>query len=139
MFDNDTGDDGKGERRPNPVDRHVGQKLAARRIALGRSQSDVARALGLSFQQVQKYERGSNRISASKLWEAAAYLDVAVGYFFEGLAGARPTEDEEESQYPVTRWSFEIARLSRRLSTDRQRLFLDILREISPRSIDHEP
>lgn len=57
---------------PDPVDVWVGARVAARRNALGKNQSELGRALGLTFQQVQKYERGVNRISSSKLWAAAA-------------------------------------------------------------------
>jgi transcriptional regulator with XRE-family HTH domain len=70
---------------PNPIDVHVGGRLRLRRKYLGLSQSDLADALGLTFQQVQKYERGSNRISASKLYEAAKYLKSPIAYFFEGI------------------------------------------------------
>ena len=58
---------GKGEDGPHPVDRHVGRRVCEKRISLGYNQSDLGRALGLTFQQVQKYEKGTNRISASKL------------------------------------------------------------------------
>jgi len=68
-----------------PVDRHVGQRIRARRKMIGLSQSTLADALGLTFQQVQKYENGANRVSASKLYETARCLDVPVSYFFEGL------------------------------------------------------
>ncbi len=69
----------------NPVDVHVGARVRIRRKFLGLSQSDLAAALGLTFQQVQKYERGSNRISASKLYQTAKTLKVPVAYFFDGL------------------------------------------------------
>ena len=71
----------------NPVDRHVGHRLRERRSMLGLSQESLAAAIGVSFQQVQKYERGVNRISASRLWLAAQLLDVDIDYFFEGLPG----------------------------------------------------
>ncbi len=70
---------------PKPVDKHVGQRLRQRRGAQGLSQMKMAEALGLSFQQVQKYERGVNRISASTLYEAARCLKAPVGYFFDGF------------------------------------------------------
>ncbi len=70
----------------HPVDRHVGGRVRLRRKLLGRSQDALAEVLGLTFQQVQKYERGANRISASKLYEIAAALEVPVTFFFEGLA-----------------------------------------------------
>ena len=74
-----------GERRPNPVDVHVGTRVRLRRKQLGVSQERLAEALGLTFQQVQKYERGANRISASKLWDTAGFLSVPIAFFFDGL------------------------------------------------------
>jgi len=70
---------------PHPVDRHVGLHIRMRRKALGISQERLAEALGLTFQQVQKYERGANRVSASKLWEIARALQTTVAYFYDGL------------------------------------------------------
>lgn len=70
---------------PHPVDRHVGLHIRMRRKALGISQERLAESLGLTFQQVQKYERGANRVSASKLWEIARALRTNVAYFYEGL------------------------------------------------------
>jgi len=73
---------------PHPVDRHVGLRIRMRRKELGISQERLAEALGLTFQQVQKYERAANRVSASKLWEIARALSTSVAYFYEGIAGA---------------------------------------------------
>jgi transcriptional regulator with XRE-family HTH domain len=73
-------------RRPNPVDLHVGGRVRMRRKLLGVSQEQLADSLGLTFQQVQKYERGANRVSASKLYEIAKTLQVPVAFFFDGLA-----------------------------------------------------
>ncbi|MGR4863223.1 helix-turn-helix domain-containing protein [Caulobacter sp. LARHSG274] len=70
---------------PHRVDRHVGALIRAKRKAMGVSQSELADALGLTFQQVQKYERGTNRISSSKLYEIAQKLDTPLSSFFEGL------------------------------------------------------
>ncbi len=72
-------------RRPNPVDVHVGGRIRTRRRVMRISQEGLAEVLGLTFQQVQKYERGANRVSSSKLFAIAAALQVPVGYFFEGL------------------------------------------------------
>ena len=74
------------DRGPNPVDLHVGARIRMRRKLLGVSQEWLADQLGLTFQQVQKYERGANRVSASKLYEIARALQTSVAYFFEGLA-----------------------------------------------------
>ena len=73
-------------RSPNPIDVHVGLQVRLRRKALKISQEKLADALGLTFQQVQKYERGANRISASKLYEIARALRVSIAWFFEGLS-----------------------------------------------------
>ena len=73
------------EEAPNPVDVHVGRRVRLRRKELGVSQAWLADRLGLTFQQVQKYERGANRISASKLYQIASVLEVPITYFFEGL------------------------------------------------------
>jgi transcriptional regulator with XRE-family HTH domain len=74
------------DRHPNPIDLHVGARIRMRRKILGVSQERLAEDLGLTFQQIQKYERGANRVSASKLYEIAKSLQSSVAYFFEGLA-----------------------------------------------------
>ncbi len=86
------------DNKSNPVDLHVGGRVRMRRKFLGLSQTDLADALGLTFQQVQKYERGSNRISASKLFEIARTLKVPVAYFFEGYGHNEAVEGFTESQ-----------------------------------------
>src|SRR3954452_5745259 len=70
---------------PHPVDRHVGLRIRMRRKEMGVSQERLAEALGITFQQVQKYERGANRVSASKLWDIAGALRTPVSYFYDGL------------------------------------------------------
>jgi transcriptional regulator with XRE-family HTH domain len=81
-------DEATAGHRAHPTDRHVGLRIRMRRKELRFSQEKLAQALGLTFQQVQKYERAANRISASKLWEVARVLRTNVAYFYEGLAGA---------------------------------------------------
>ena len=76
-----------GPDAPNPVDRHVGLRIRMRRKELGISQEALAESIGLTFQQVQKYERAANRVSASKLWEMAQAMNTTVAYFYEGLEG----------------------------------------------------
>jgi transcriptional regulator with XRE-family HTH domain len=71
---------------PDPVDIHVGARLRLRRNLLGMSQEQLGKASGLTFQQIQKYERGANRMGASRLFQLAKLLDVPVSYFFEELA-----------------------------------------------------
>ena len=70
--------------RPNPIDIHVGKRIRLRRLALNLSQETLAELLGITFQQIQKYENGGNRISASRLWDCACVLDVPVQFFFQG-------------------------------------------------------
>ena len=71
--------------QPNPVDIYVGSRLKLRRLILGISQKKMAEKLGISFQQVQEYENGINRISASRLWDISKLLKVQVVYFFDGM------------------------------------------------------
>ena len=72
---------------PHPADRHIGLRIRARRMQLGISQEKLGEHLGLTFQQVQKYEKGANRISASRLYFTAKILGVPVQFFFEELPG----------------------------------------------------
>ena len=80
--------------KPNPVDIHVGRRVRLRRTLLGLSQERLGEAIGLTFQQVQKYERGANRIGASRLWDLSRVLDCPVSYFFEEM------EDEVQASSP---------------------------------------
>jgi transcriptional regulator with XRE-family HTH domain len=89
---------GRGTGVPDPVDVHVGSRIRTRRLLLGMNQETLATALGLTFQQVQKYEGGANRVSASRLAEMAEVLTVPVAYFFRDLESASDagTTDEQE-------------------------------------------
>jgi len=78
------------EEGPNPVDIHVGARVKSRRLILGLSQEELAKAIGLTFQQVQKYERGTNRISVSRLVDICRTLKAPVDYFFEGSFSVAP-------------------------------------------------
>ena len=72
------------KKSPNPTDTHVGNRVRERRLALGMSQTKLAEAVGLTFQQIQKYEKGTNRVSGSRLQQFANILKVSVPFFFEG-------------------------------------------------------
>ncbi|HYG89036.1 MAG TPA: helix-turn-helix transcriptional regulator [Azospirillum sp.] len=76
--------------KPNPIDVHVGSRVRLRRTLLGMSQEKLGEAIGLTFQQVQKYERGANRIGASRLFDLSRVLDVPVSFFFDDM----PAPDE---------------------------------------------
>lgn len=71
---------------PDLIDKHVGRQLRSRRVLTGLSQEKLADAIGVTFQQVQKYERGTNRISASRLYNFSKILDVSIDYFYHGLS-----------------------------------------------------
>jgi transcriptional regulator with XRE-family HTH domain len=76
---------------PNPTDKHAGSRVRMRRLMLGLRQTKLADALSLTFQQVQKYEKGVNRISASRLQHISSFLQVPIPFFFEGLSGPNNT------------------------------------------------
>jgi transcriptional regulator with XRE-family HTH domain len=76
------------KKAPNPIDRHVGSRVRMRRMLIGLSQEKLGEALGLTFQQVQKYEKGTNRIGASRLHRIASVLGVPIEFFYEGAPHA---------------------------------------------------
>jgi transcriptional regulator with XRE-family HTH domain len=80
-----SGDRGDKESRPSPIDIHVGSRVRLRRTLLGMSQERLGDALGLTFQQVQKYERGVNRVGASRLFDISRVLDVPISFFFDDM------------------------------------------------------
>jgi transcriptional regulator with XRE-family HTH domain len=80
-----------------PIDRHIGSRVRMRRITLGMSQEKLADALGLTFQQVQKYEKGTNRIGASRLLHIAKILDVNIEFFFDGAPGLHSGPSSSDS------------------------------------------
>jgi transcriptional regulator with XRE-family HTH domain len=86
-----------GKSGPHPVDVHVGRKLRSRRTILGMSQEDLGEAVNITFQQVQKYERGFNRMGASRLYEFSCILNVDVAYFFEDYDVNSPTDTNKNS------------------------------------------
>lgn len=76
----------------HPVDVHVGKRIRHRRWMVGMTQQQLAEKVGIKFQQIQKYETGMNRVSASRLWDISDALSVSVSFFFEGLEGAAASE-----------------------------------------------
>jgi transcriptional regulator with XRE-family HTH domain len=92
------------KKAPNPIDKHVGSRVRMRRMMLGMSQEKLGDALALTFQQVQKYEKGTNRIGASRLQQISQILQVPVAFFFEGapvLAEAAVSEGLQEAPSPA--------------------------------------
>ena len=82
---------------PNPVDVHVGARVRLRRTLMGLSQEKLGEAIGLTFQQVQKYERGANRIGASRLYDLSRVLDVPVSFFFDDMQPAAPAAPDHRA------------------------------------------
>lgn len=90
------------KKKANPVDAHVGYRVRLRRMLIGMSQERLGDLLGLTFQQVQKYERGINRIGAGRLYEVAEILGVPISFFYEGMDGAQvPAENGSEKPAAV--------------------------------------
>ena len=127
------------DRAPNIVDQHVGMRIRLRRKAVGLSQDKLAEALGLTFQQVQKYERGLNRVSASKLYDIARTLRASIPYFFEGLASTETVNradvsepDSAEFLYDLvmTPEGLELAALFPRIERRHRRLVLEMARAL---------
>ena len=87
-----------GRARPQDVDRHVGARMRERRILLGLTQEQMARSIGVTYQQAHKYEKGLNRITSGRLYAIAQALRVEVGYFFEGIQTAARLEPSPEQQ-----------------------------------------
>ncbi len=128
---------GHGTGKPSPVDVHVGARVRQRRTLLGMTQSKLGDAIGLTFQQVQKYERGTNRIGSSRLFDLSRVLDVPIGFFFEDMppavatssAGRRPRKAQEAPSYdldPIAkRETLELVRAYYKISDPqvRKRLF----------------
>src|SRR4051794_38720575 len=129
---------------PNPVDRHVGLRIRMRRKELGISQERLAESIGLTFQQVQKYERAANRVSASKLWEMARALNISIAYFYEGLGdptevvtAAMPRADVQE--FLMTPEGIELASIFPKIPKGRvRRRILDLVRAIANQP-EHAP
>jgi transcriptional regulator with XRE-family HTH domain len=86
---------------PNPIDRHVGSRVRMRRVMRGMSQEKLGEALGLTFQQVQKYEKGTNRIGASRLQQISRTLDVPPAFFFEGAPSFEAIANSEPRRMGV--------------------------------------
>ncbi len=106
---------GRGTGRPNPVDVHVGARVRLRRTLLGMSQEKLGEAIGLTFQQVQKYERGANRIGSSRLYDLSRVLDVSIEHFFEempaNVAASSPGHSRGMAEEPV---SYELDPMAKR-------------------------
>lgn len=112
----------------HPVDVHVGKRIRHRRWTIGTTQQQLAEGVGIKFQQIQKYETGANRVSASRLWDIAHVLDVPVAYFFEGLDGASDTSARDMM---ADREALELVRVYYAIPEAQRRRLFDLARVLS--------
>ena len=117
---------------PLPVDVHVGSRIRVRRTLMGMSQEKLANAVGLTFQQIQKYERGSNRVSASRLWDFSNVLDVPISFFFDDMPDDEKQSAIEADKVLVKRETLEFVRAYYRIkdAQSRKQLF-DLIRAVA--------
>jgi len=107
------------KKSPNPIDKHVGSRVRMRRMMLGMSQEKLGERLGLTFQQVQKYEKGTNRIGASRLQQIGAILSVPVSFFFEGAPSGEPAPEGGFSDHAAASYVSDFLCMSARLALNR--------------------
>jgi transcriptional regulator with XRE-family HTH domain len=145
---------GAGTKRPNSMDAHVGSRVRLRRMMMGMSQEKLGEQMGLTFQQIQKYERGINRVSASRLWELSRVLGVTVQFFFDELAfgqappshaGAQPGFAEAHAESTIieflgSRDGLELNRAFVRIRDARvRRSIVDLVRSLAGETPQAEP
>ena len=127
----------------NEIDHHVGKRIRRRRRLLGLTQQQLAEAVGIRFQQIQKYESGANRVSASRLFEIAEALDVPVQYFYEGIQGAGqsavPEGEEIASDILSQKETLDLVRAYYKLNERPRRRLLELARSLDPRTRADEP
>lgn len=124
---------------PHPVDVHIGRRIRELRLISGMSQTDLGKSAGITFQQVQKYERGTNRVSGSMLYNFANTLEVQVSYFFDGLlqaeAGDISTEDRGRRAYISSKESLLLLDFFRRIPVNRRKPVLELLSALAGENI----
>ena len=120
---------------PHPVDVHVGKRIRHRRWLVGMTQQQLAQSVGIKFQQIQKYETGANRVSASRLWDIAESLDVDVSFFFEGLATEDGAQQEHTGSVPADilgdKEALELVRSYYAIPENQRRRLFDLARVLS--------
>lgn len=117
----------------HPVDVHVGKRIRHRRWLVGMTQQQLAEAVGIKFQQIQKYETGANRVSASRLWDIAEALDVDISFFFEGLG--KEEEIAKPGNLPVDiigdKEALDLVRSYYAIPENQRRRLFDLVRVLS--------
>jgi transcriptional regulator with XRE-family HTH domain len=125
-------------RKPNPIDIYVGSRVRYRRMIVGMSQEKLGEKMRLTFQQIQKYEKGTNRIGASRLWQLAMILNVPVGYFYEEILGSNADAGNANGFHEPEQEGYLLEFLNSREGLDLNRAFARIQNQKIRRSIiDH--
>jgi len=118
----------------HPVDEHVGKRIRQRRWLVGMTQQQLAGHVGIKFQQIQKYETGANRVSASRLWDIASTLDVSVNFFFDGLQaekGVKIQSDAMPSDLMGDKEALDLVRSYYAIPENQRRRLFDLARVLS--------
>ncbi len=116
----------------HPVDVHVGKRIRHRRWMVGMTQQQLAEKVGIKFQQIQKYETGMNRVSASRLWDISSALSVQIDFFFEGLeAGAPPPETTLPGDILADKEALELVRSYYAIPENQRRRLFELARVLS--------
>jgi transcriptional regulator with XRE-family HTH domain len=115
----------------HPVDAHVGKRIRHRRWMIGMTQQQLADRVGIKFQQIQKYETGMNRVSASRLWDIADVLGVPISFFFEGLDAARESQPAVEGDILADKEALELVRSYYAIPEHQRRRLFDLARVLS--------
>jgi len=116
------------------IDLHLGRRLRRRRRLLGLTQQQLALAVGIRFQQIQKYECGANRISAARLWQLAEALETPVAYFYDGLAEAAAREEDRGGEMFSRKETLDLIQAYYRLSERPRRRLLDLAKSLNNES-----
>lgn len=115
----------------HPVDIHVGKRIRHRRWMIGMTQQQLADEVGIKFQQIQKYETGMNRVSASRLWDIAKATDVPIQFFFEGLDGAAVPAEQVEGDLQADKEALQLIRSYYSIPEAQRRRLFELARVLS--------
>ena len=115
----------------HPVDAHVGKRIRHRRWMVGMTQQQLADKVGIKFQQIQKYETGMNRVSASRLWDIADTLTVPISFFFEGIDSAREAQVKVEGDILADKEALELVRSYYAIPENQRRRLFELARVLS--------
>lgn len=125
---------------PDPVDMHVGSRLRLRRTLMGLSQTELARSVNLTFQQVQKYESGANRVSASRLFHIAEALDVPVSFFFDDAPRAGGLAESPRTPFEPDRELLELTRNYRNIiDPEVRRGIYELVKRLATKEVGEKP